>query len=51
MSNLGYATAIADLTGRIGAARAQGVIGRANAWIPAVQNIPRSLGEWAQAKE
>ena len=51
MPNSRYAASIADLYGRIGAAKAQGVIGRANAWIPAVQAIPASLGQWADARD
>src|SRR3990167_4509721 len=51
MPNSRYAASIADLYGRIGAAQAQGAIGRANAWIPAVQAIPASLGQWAEARD
>src|SRR3990167_7660411 len=50
-TNYGYANAMANLVLEIGRAKAQGEIGKAAAWTGAVQNIPRTLGNWVQARD
>lgn len=51
MSNMAYAQSVSDMVLEIGRARAQGELGKAAAWTGAVQQIPRTLGSWAQARD
>lgn len=50
-SNLDYARQVADVVLQMGNTKAQAALNRGNAWAPAIRQIPRTLGDWAAARD